>query len=127
MGIIDSVSLKRGSSEFGWTYQNLPTCIDVDLSIKDMSPMMYMAMKDSVIQDMLGTNNTFNEYMLTLAGTGLFERISRWSQIRRDIQLTSHKIRNQVANPMFWANKIADSAPAQFISALSPWSKVQHS
>ena len=126
LGIIDNVTLKRGSSEFGWTYQNLPTCIDVSLSIKDLSPMMYMAMKDSVFQNILGTNNTFNEYMLTLAGTGLFERVSRWQDIRRKIQLTSHKIRNQTTNPMFWANKIADSAPAQLVSALGPWNKISH-
>ena len=126
LGIIDSVTLKRGASEFGWTYQNLPTCIDVSLSIKDLSPMMYMAMKDSSIQNILGSNNTFNEYMLTLAGTGLFERISRWEQIRRRIQLSCHKLRNQVANPMYWANKIADSAPAQFVAALGPWNKISH-
>ena len=126
LGIIDSVTLKRGASEFGWTYQNLPTCIDVSLSIKDLSPMMYMAMKDESIQDLLGANNSFNEYMLTLAGTGLFERVSRWEQIRRKVQLSCHKIRNQVANPLYWTNKIADSAPAQFVAALSPWNKISH-
>lgn len=127
LGIIDSLSLKRGSSEFGWTYQNLPTAIDVNMSIKDLSPIMYMAMKDSVFQSILGVNNSFNEYMLTLAGTGLFERVSRWSQIRRNIQITSHKIRNQVANPLFWANTIADSTPAQFIAAIGPWNAISHS
>ena len=126
LGIIDSLSLKRGSSEFGWTYQNLPTAIDVSMSIKDLSPIMYMAMADKTLENIFGTNNSFNEYMLTLAGTGLFERVSRFAQLRRKVQLSSHKIRNQIVNPMFWASSIADSWPATAIASCVPWNKVSH-
>ena len=64
MGIIDSVNVKRGSSEFGWTYQNLPTCVDVSISIKDMSPVMYMTMTDGIFTSIIAQDSAFKEYMV---------------------------------------------------------------
>lgn len=124
LGIIDSLSIKRGSSEFGWTYQNLPTCIDVDISIKDLSPVMYMGLKDDVFKSLFATNTSFDEYLLTLAGVGLWERVSRFAQIRRNAQILSHRIRHTVFNPMFYSDLIADSTLIQAICSFWPNSQM---
>lgn len=117
LGIIESVSIKRGSSEFGWTYQNLPTCIDVSITIKDLSPVMYIGMKGSELSSLFGDLNTFDEYLQTLAGMGLMERTSRIAQIKRNLQYFFHRIRNTYTNPLYWAHMIGDSAPAAFVGA----------
>lgn len=126
LGIIDSVSIRRGSSEFGWTYQNLPTCVDVSLTIKDLSPAMYMYMADEGFLDIMSANSAFKEYLTTLSGIGVFERISRYEQIKRNTQLAIHKLKNRVFNPNFHASWIADSTIAQSIAAFSPWNAVPH-
>lgn len=126
MGIIDSVSIDRGSSEFGWSYEGMPTCINVTISIKDLSPAMYITIRDGFFENIFANNNSFNEYMLTLAGAGLFERISAMSRIRRKTQLLSHKLRNRITNPMYHASWISDTAVVQTVNAFVPWTDVSH-
>ena len=120
LGIIESVSIKRGDSEFGWTYDNLPTCIDVSISIKDMSPIMYVTMYDSVFEDIMGADSAFNEYLLTLSAVGLFERISQIHKLVRGIHYVAHKLRNRYFNPAFWSHSISQFTPVQFIGSIYP-------
>ena len=120
MGIIDSVSIKRGDSEFGWTYDNLPTCIDVSISIKDMSPVMYMLMYDTPFKDLLGLDNAFNEYMLTLAGVGLFERISQLKKVVRGMGYIAHSLRNRYFNPLYWSHNVSQYTGIQFVASFIP-------
>ena len=120
MGIIDSVSIKRGDSEFGWTYDNLPTCIDVNISIKDMSPIMYMMIYDKPFTDLMGIDNAFNEYMLTLAGVGLFERISQVRKIVRGMGYAAHSLRNRYFNPLYWSHNVSQYTLVQFVASFIP-------
>ena len=120
MGIIDSISIKRGSSEFGWTYNNLPTCVDVSISIKDMSPVMYVGLLEPGWTDLLTVDNSFKEYLLTLSGTGLFERISVMARLRRNMQFKAHKLRNYYFNPAFWSHEVSQWAPCRVVAAIIP-------
>ena len=132
LGLIDSVSIKRGSSEFGWTYANLPTCIDVTVSIKDLSPVMYMSIKNTigisgVANNLFSmTNSSFNEYMMTLSGLGLFERLSGMSKLRRNFQLSAHKLRNTIFNPLYYGHLIGDSALPKFIGSMVSANMMSH-
>lgn len=132
LGLIDSVSIKRGSSEFGWTYANLPTCIDVTVSIKDLSPIMYLTIKNTIgisgIANNLFsmTNSSFNEYMMTLSGLGLFERLSGMSKLRRNFQLSAHKLRNTIFNPLYYGHLIGDSALPKFIGSMVSANMMSH-
>ena len=133
LGIIDSLSIKRGSSEFGWTYKNLPTRVDVSLSIKDLSPLMYMAMTDGIsasgtgggiFQGLLETNSTFKEYLLTLSGVGLHDRISRFANFKRNLHYTITQIRRRYGNPAYWASSISDTAFFTAVGSLLPFNRV---
>jgi hypothetical protein len=119
LGIIDNVSIKRGSSEFGWTYQNLPTCIDVSISIKDLSPAMYMSLRSSVF-DSGGGGNSFNEYLLTLAGVGVFERMSMWENMKRRVKYAAHKVRQQYTNSNYWSMEAGNLGISRLVANLSP-------
>ena len=126
MGIIDSISIKRGSSEFGWTYNNLPTCIDVSIGIKDMSPVMYMGLLEPGWTTLWATDSSFKEYLLTLSGTGLFERISVLARMRRNFQFKAHKLRNYYFNPSFWSHEVSQWAPVRVVAALVPKTTISH-
>lgn len=119
MGLIESVSLERGSSEFGWTYKNLPTTVNINISIKDLSPIMYMTMRGSSISDLISSDNSsFDEYLNTLAGVGLFERLSGLNQLRRSTELAMHTLRNKYFNPNYWASDLGGSGIAQAIGQI---------
>lgn len=124
LGIIDSLSIRRGSSEFGWTYQNLPTCMDITVGIKDLSPIMYIGLKDGLFDGLFSSTNTFDEYLLTLAGAGMWERVSRWEGIKRKMQITAHKIRNTVSNPMYHASWISENTLLQFVTSFFPSTRI---
>ena len=120
MGIIDSLSIKRGDSEFGWNYNQIPLCIDVSLSIKDMSPIMYLALNDSVYGGIFATDSTFNQYLNTLSGMGLFDQISAFSRIKRNLAYTAHRLRNKIFNPAYWSYSISQWNVVQGVAAVLP-------
>ena len=120
MGIIDSVNIKRGSSEFGWTYQNLPTCVDVSISIKDMSPVMYMTMSDGIFTSIIAQDSAFKEYMLTLSGVGLWERLSTWRRWQRNITYIARNLRNVIGNPNYWSHSISQWQMVQVVAGIIP-------
>lgn len=126
MGIIDSISIKRGSSEFGWTYQNLPTCVDVSISIKDLSPMMYMAVDNSAFEAWLGANNSWQEYLLTLSGAGLFERVNQFQNFKRRILTSMHRLRNQYFNRNYYEVMAGESSLAKAAYGFTSRNRISH-
>lgn len=124
MGIIDSLSIKRGDSEFGWNYSHLPLCIDVSLSIKDMSPIMYLSMNTSTFGELFTNDSSFNEYLRTLSGVGLFERIACSIRLKRSLQYTAHRLRNKVFNPSYWSHNISQFNVVQGVAAIVPYTNI---
>lgn len=120
LALIESVNIRRGSSEFGWNRTNLPTVIEVSIGFKDLSPAMYMTLDDGN-WNIFGGNDSFTEYMMTLSGLGLFDRISRLAQMKRSLQLRSYKLRNHFFNGAFHSSWMGDSAIMTAISSILPW------
>ena len=85
-----------------------------------MSPIMYLQINNEYFHGIFETDNAFREYMMTLSGLGLFERISMFSRIRRNIQFAAHRLRNQLFNSAFWTNQAAEFAPVRIVSAFVP-------
>lgn len=100
-GIIESISMTRGDAEYGWTLSRLPLAINIQLGIKDLSPILYIGMDNDM-------NTSMDEYMSTLTGLGLYERAFRFPQILRRINRALLIGRNTWANPLWWGNEIGD-------------------
>ena len=126
LGIVENLSINRGSDEFGWNYQNLPTVVEVNLTIKDLAPAMYLSIKDESLFDMLGSNSNFNEYMLTLAGVGMWERISFLSKMQRKMQLFFHTIRNRYTNANFWSSFLSETSVVHVVASFWPDTTVSY-
>lgn len=75
LGIIDSLTITRGTGNLGWSIDGLPLGIDINFSVKDMSNVMHMAIEPTFslnpADGVLDEDNTFNDYMATLGGLGL--------------------------------------------------------
>lgn len=125
LGIIDSVTIRRGRDEHGWTYGNLPTCIDVDLTIKDLSPAMFLSISDGLsFSEIFGTNSIMQEYISTLSGLGLAERTYMLRNWKRKINIAMQIFRSTKLNPLYYGNIIGHSGPARLISGVIPWTTV---
>lgn len=133
LGIIDSISVRRGSDEFGWTSEGLPTQIDVSWTIKDLSPIIFMGLGGGLgdgilpnLSEILESNNNFQEYLSTLSGLGLQERVIAIEQIKRKFKTwlyTSWTTR--LLNPYFWGSTIGNIPALQTIMAWN-WSRLSN-
>lgn len=133
LGIIDSMTITRGSDQHGWTYKRLPTAVDVSFTIKDLSPAMYLAVAGTggILSDLanafdnvFGQNSSFQEYLMTLSGMGLPERISYLKNVRRRTQIMLGILYNTKMNPLYYGYELGQTWPARAISAIMPTTKL---
>lgn len=121
LGMIDSMTIKRGSEQHGWNFRRLPTCIDVSFTIKDLSPAMYIAVGDgSLWQEVFGANSSFQEYLLTLSGMGLGERLSLWKGFQRRMEMLNRIVFAHKTSAFYWGMTIGDSMPMRILSSIIP-------
>ena len=130
-GIIESISIKRGASEFGWAKSRLPTVVEVSIGIKDLTPNMIMSMDlgDSplaplnLVRNIFGENTSFQEYLQTLSGMGLVERLLWSERFRRRLTSTYLKLKSKFT-PEYLGFMTADSTVGRMIGAISPNSRL---
>jgi hypothetical protein len=125
LGIIDSLTIKRGADQHGWNYQRLPTVVDVSFTIKDLSPAMYMAIgDDSILDAVMGENSSFQDYLLTLSGIGLQERLRWLKNIRRRSEALLKTVYANRVSPIAWGLNITHLGPMRLIKAVAPSTKL---
>lgn len=127
LGIIDSIQIQRGASEYGWTDNMLPTQIDVTFTIKDLSPIMHVAIADGGISDWLaifGQNSAFQEYMLTLSGANIADRVLKLSQFKNRKKALTKILMNNKLNPMMMGFDIMNTKVGRLIIRLNPVSRI---
>lgn len=108
-GIIESISMTRGDAEYGWSMNRLPLSLNVQLTIKDLSPILYIGMDNDM-------NTSLDEYMSTLTGLGLYERTFRFPMLLRRFNRALLIGRNTWANPLWWGNQVGDTGLAKGIA-----------
>lgn len=126
-GIITSLSINRGASEFGWTLNRLPTVVDVNFTIEDLSPMIFLGLTGSglnIFQQAFLNNTKMHEYLSTLTGIGLKERYYKLNQLKRRFQAMALMQRNTTFSSTYWGYLMGDSSLVRSIMAITPWSRV---
>lgn len=127
LGIIDSITIKRGAAEYGWADNMLPTQIDVSFSIKDLSPIMHIAIADGGISDwtnILGQNSSFQEYLLTLSGTNIAQRTLIKELLKKRAKALLTILSNNKLNPMMFGFSLSNTRLGRMITKFTPVSKL---
>ena len=129
LGMIESMSITRGGDQHGWNFQRLPTSVDVNFTIKDLSPAMYMGIgvEGGILTDLgnaidqaFGNTTSFQEYLLTLSGMGLHERLSYAKIIYRAYETLGKMIWNQRLNATAFGMSLANTIPGRLTSIVMP-------
>ena len=126
VGIIESMSIKRGASEHGWNRSNLPLAIDISLNIKDLSPAMFLSLADGTgdFLKVFKDNTAMQEYLTTLSGIGLQERFYRMANIKKKIATAFKVKKDKWLNPYFYGTALAHTNVGRTMSNFSPWSRM---
>lgn len=125
LGIIDSMTITRGESEFGWSAGNLPMVINVSFSIKDLSPVMSMAIAGEKWTDVYSSNSTINEYLMTLSGLGLSERLLFSANISRRMNGIASMIKSTWGSPAaYFGTMLGNTSLMRFVGLFEPVSSI---
>lgn len=113
LGLVTGMTIRRGRDEFGWTSDFLPTAVDIDLTIKDLSPSLFLSMQDNGVFDTFSRNTNLLEYLDTLAGLGLKEKIFFFPKFMRKLRTTLAIARTTVFSTTYWGTRIGRSNAAR--------------
>lgn len=122
MGMIESMTIRRGLPEYGWTNTGLPTSVEVSMTIKDLSPVMFTGMSDSSFSSILSQNDAFHGYLTTLSGLGLRERLDDWKLLNRKFTIWAQMMKLSWGNPYFLGAMTGQGTmPKLLFRFIGPW------
>ncbi len=89
LGIIDSLTIQRGTANLGFNNEGQPMAIEVSFSVLDMSTIMSMPIsqgfslipKDGLFDD----ENAFSSYLMTLSSLSLRDSEQRWPILKNQV------------------------------------------
>lgn len=127
-GIISTLSITRGSSEFGWSLSKLPTVVDVSFTIEDLSPMLFLSIAGqgeiAAVMQAFTNNTKMHEYINTLVGIGAKERYYLLGQLKRRLSTAMLIGKNTVFSATYRGYVMGDSAIVRSLMAVTPWTRV---
>lgn len=128
-GIIQSLSVTRGDSEFGWSLSRQPTVVNVNMVIEDLSPILYVGLTGDSFSDVWGSafrdNTKLHEYLDTLTGVGLRQRYYRLQQLKRTYYASKLISKNTMFSATYWSMRLGDSWIGKLVGAVSPMSAMR--
>ena len=74
-GIVQSLSIARGDSEYGWSITKQPTVVSVSMQVADLSPILFLSLAGSGgLLELFSNNSKLLDYLSTLSGVGTKQR-----------------------------------------------------
>lgn len=123
LGMIDSLSITRGSGNLGWTRDGKPLGIDVQFSIVDMSSVLHAPVSGNFQlvppwEGIFDDQNAFNDYLAAVSGLSLTDQIY---STRKLILNVTRKMENMSSyfSVARLSNNIMNDSPARIISAIA--------
>lgn len=120
-GIVSSLDVTRGKEQYGWSADMLPTQVSVSISLKDMTPAMFMGMQDIGIFDTMSRNETLHEYLDTLSALGISERLYIFPQFMRKMSAALHIKRNTIFSSTYWGGRFGRSPLMRGLGSIMPF------
>lgn len=120
LGIIDSLSITRGTSNLPFNLFGEVLAIDVSFTIRDLSNIMHMPISPGGIFDpdpSVNSDNILNDFIAVLAGQDIYSQIYAMprAQMRAAKAISNF---NQLTTPARWASMTNDSITNGFMKYL---------
>lgn len=116
LAIIDSLEIKRGVGNVGWSNDHLPLGLDISFSVKDLSTVMHAPISDSF--GLFDDDTAFSDYMAVLGSLGLTDQVYGWDRFKRNLNksITSFE---QYTSPAYYSAWAASTMPGRMMSSLA--------
>lgn len=136
LGLIESISITRGTSNLPFNKQGKPLAVDVTFSIKDLSSIMHMPVSTGslfgALQDAVGTltnaagsnnptldqDNILVDYLAVLAGQDIYSQI--YPLPKAKLRLAKLLMQNEkLLSPAYWSAMFHESATSGIMKYLT--------
>lgn len=124
MGIIDSMSIRRGGGNLGWNKMGEPMMVQVDFSIVELSSIMHMPIQQSFgpikgLFKSFDSESLYNDYMATLSSLSLAEQIYAFERFKIGLSKYLKNVDSyfSTAHAMNW---LGDLGVSRLASAIFP-------
>lgn len=115
-GMIESISITRGTSNAGWSVDGLPLGIDITFTVVDMSSVMHIPISDNA--GLFDDDNAFNDYMAILGGLGVAEQVYPVEKLKRRLNYMYQDFQKWTS-PGHAASWFVGTLPGRTMSALA--------
>ena len=120
LGIVTSLSITRGSQEFGWSSQFYPLEVNVTMTIEDLSPQLFVSMSNGII-DTFSRNTSMQAYLDTLSALGLRDMIYMWPKMVRKMDTALAIARSTTFNSHYHGTALGKSRVGKLVGAFVPY------
>lgn len=121
--MVTGLTVERGGDQNGWSAQRLPLKTVMTVNVKDLSPVMYMYMGSTLtdMQNLIGANSIFNDYLMTLSGMGLVDQLTPQEQMWRKAVIFGKSVWGARLNPFELGMELGDRlVVSKLISMILP-------
>lgn len=123
MGIVESVSIKRGSDKNDWTLGRLPRSVEITLQIKDLYGTMMMSLMGASAKkyklNRRHLNTALSDYLNTIGGLDTFQQTLPSVKFRQALERTIQGFKSMI-NPITWQQTMTG-----FASKFTPVFKIR--
>jgi hypothetical protein len=126
MGIVESISIRRGSDTNDWTVGRLARTVEISMTIKDLFPtlIMSLASRKGVFHLFHNRNTPLRDYLNVLGGVDAFSSTLFSSRVKNMLQQNMFEIQ-KFFDPRTWAAGLAMNPvmaiPAKISQFMKGW------
>jgi hypothetical protein len=123
LGMIDSLSITRGTGGIQWNNDLLPTQVEVNFSVVNLNKVMHVPVQEMGGPDvflgltMFDEDTAATDYLAALGGLGLYEQYYVKPRISLAVAKTLGEWKNYIS-PGHWASRFAGSWSGRSLSAV---------
>ena len=120
-GIVQSLSISRGDSEYGWSITKQPTVVSVSMQIADLSPILFLSLAGSGgLLELFTNNSKLLDYLSTLSGVGTKQRAYLMQNWKRGFKSGWLKLKNTLFNSAWYGTILGESPLGNIASLVVP-------
>lgn len=114
LGMIENVSITRGTSNLGFNKDGKAMAVEVSFSIVDMSSVMHMQIAKGFFQNeengVFDDESVFSDYMNTLAGVSLHQQFHMMPKLKLRLARTIRNLQS-LGSAAAWAQIVNERTP----------------
>ena len=111
LGIIDSLTITRGTGDLAFDTNGNPLAIDINFSVTDLSSIMHMPISSGKILEFdatLDEDNILSDYLAVLGGQDIYSQVYDSGKVK--IRLAKMLVQvSKLSSPAFWAATTHDT------------------